>query len=151
MQYNVLAERYAATSEEFPKYCPEFALDWSYRCSMILDDLKRRSADIITLQEVENGVFENFFMKELSAIGYAGEFVAKGRQQLKRIRENEERKMKVDGCATFYKTSRFVQIVQHKHSVIEYKKLAQDAIAMNYSKAMKERVEGRGICMNITL
>ena len=55
-------------------------------------------------QEVETEQFYSYFLPELKKNGYAGVFSAKSRA---RTMSEQERKH-VDGCAIFYKTSKYV-------------------------------------------
>jgi len=55
-------------------------------------------------QEVETEQFYSYFLPELKKNGYAGVFSAKSRA---RTMTEQERKH-VDGCAIFYKTSKYV-------------------------------------------
>jgi len=62
---------------------------------------------VVTLfawQEVETEQFYSYFQPELKKNGYAGVFSAKSRA---RTMTEQERKH-VDGCAIFYKTSKYV-------------------------------------------
>lgn len=46
--YNVLCDKYATSS--LYSYCPSWALNWEYRKSAILKEIRHYEADIITLQ-----------------------------------------------------------------------------------------------------
>lgn len=59
---------------------------------------------IVSFQEVETDQFYNFFLPELKRDGYDGIFSAKSRA---RTMTESERKY-VDGCAIFYRTSKYV-------------------------------------------
>jgi CCR4-NOT transcription complex subunit 6 len=98
-------------------YCPTWALDWSYRRKLIIQELKHYSADIISLQEVETDQFYNFFLPELQHDGYAGIFAAKSRAK---TMSETDRKF-VDGCAIFYRTNKFKLIKEH---LVEFNQLA---------------------------
>lgn len=102
MCYNVLCDKYA--TRQMYSYCPSWALNWDYRKKGILDEIRHYSADIINLQEVEMDQFYNFFLPELKAEGYAGIYSPKSRA--KTMAENERKY--VDGCAIFYRTSKWV-------------------------------------------
>ena len=75
------------------------------------------SADIVTLQEVEMEQFYNYFLRELKRDGYEGIFSPKSRAK---TMTDTERK-RVDGCAIFYKTSKFTLVKEH---LIEFNQLA---------------------------
>lgn len=98
-------------------YCPSWALEWEYRKKGIMDEIKHYIADIITLQEVETDQFFNFFLPELKNEGYDGIFSPKSRA--KHMSENERKY--VDGCAIFWRTSKFTLV---KERLIEFNQLA---------------------------
>ena len=75
---------------------------------MILDELKARDADILTLQEVDVENYNEFFAPNL-AQEYKGVFHAKGRARTM----SEKEAKNVDGCATFYKHSKYMQLQKH--------------------------------------
>ena len=80
---------------------------------MILRELEKQDADILTLQEVDIENYGDFFARNLAHQDYKGVFQAKGRA---RTMSEKEAKV-VDGCATFYKSSKYLLL--HKH-VINY-------------------------------
>lgn len=101
MTYNVLAENYATRSQY--GYCPSWALGWSYRKNLILKEILTNQADIVCLQEVVSEEYHNYFKPQLAEEGYEGVFEAKSRARTM----NEDEKKFVDGCAIFYKSSKF--------------------------------------------
>ncbi|XP_071515621.1 uncharacterized protein [Panulirus ornatus] len=115
MCYNVLCDKYA--TRQMYGYCPSWALEWEYRKKGIMDEIKHYLADIITLQEVETDQFFNFFLPELKNEGYDGIFSPKSRA--KHMPENERKY--VDGCAIFWRTSKFTLV---KERLIEFNQLA---------------------------
>jgi len=115
MCYNVLCDRYA--TRNLYGYCPQWALNWEYRKKGILDEVRHYAADIITLQEVETEQFYTFFLPELKRDGYEGTFSPKSRA--KTMLDTE--KKHVDGCAIFYRTSKFVLV---KEQVVEFNQVA---------------------------
>ncbi|KAK9879023.1 hypothetical protein WA026_003836 [Henosepilachna vigintioctopunctata] len=115
MCYNVLCDKYA--TRQMYSYCPSWALSWEYRKKGILEEIRHYGADIINLQEVEMDQFYNFFLPELKQDGYDGIYSPKSRA--KHMVESERKY--VDGCAIFYKTSKFVLI---KESLVEFNQLA---------------------------
>ncbi|XP_055700412.1 CCR4-NOT transcription complex subunit 6-like [Phlebotomus papatasi] len=115
MCYNVLCDKYA--TRQMYGYCQSWALGWEYRKKAILDEIRHYSADIISLQEVETDQFYNFFKPELKNDGYEGIFSPKSRA--KTMAENERKY--VDGCAIFYRASRFSLIKEH---LVEFNQLA---------------------------
>ncbi|XP_064595029.1 uncharacterized protein LOC135461735 isoform X2 [Liolophura sinensis] len=115
MCYNVLCDKYC--TRQLYGYCPSWALNWEYRKKGILEEIKNYSADIISLQEVETDQFYNFFLPELKHDGYDGIFSPKSRA---RTMTEHERKH-VDGCAIFFRTSKFSLLKDH---LIEFNQLA---------------------------
>ncbi|CAB3409476.1 unnamed protein product [Caenorhabditis bovis] len=113
--YNVLCDKYATVNQY--SYCPSWALNWEYRKTLILKEIRTYEADIITLQEVETEQFRTLFQPELKSLGYVGIFTPKSRAK---TMSEEERKY-VDGCAIFWKTEKFELERQH---AIEFTSLA---------------------------
>lgn len=71
---------------------------------MILEEIKNHDADIVCLQEVNRDNFDNFFRRELAYKDYRGVFWPQSRA--KTMPEKEARY--VDGCATFFKSSKYI-------------------------------------------
>ncbi|XP_068909692.1 CCR4-NOT transcription complex subunit 6-like isoform X5 [Tenebrio molitor] len=115
MCYNVLCDKYA--TRQMYSYCPSWALNWDYRKKGILEEIRHYSADIINLQEVEMEQFYNYFLPELKQDGYAGIYSPKSRA--KHMAESERKY--VDGCAIFYRTTKFTLIKEH---LVEFNQLA---------------------------
>jgi CCR4-NOT transcription complex subunit 6 len=115
MCYNVLCDKYA--TRQIYGYCPSWALNWEYRKKGIIEEIRHYSADIISLQEVETDQFYNFFLPELKKDGYDGIFSPKSRART--MLESE--KKHVDGCAIFFRTSKFSLLKEH---LIEFNQLA---------------------------
>jgi len=101
ISYNVLNEAYA-THQMYP-YCPTWALDWKHRKNQVLRQVLSHDADIICLQEVAVSEFSEFFKTELGRMDYAGVYKPKSRANTM----NEKDRRTVDGCAIFYRRSRF--------------------------------------------
>ena len=118
MCYNVLCDKYA--TRQYYGYCPAWALAWDYRKKLILDDIKNFNADIICLQELETEQFYQYFLPELKQCDYDGIFSPKSRAKTM----GEHDKKHVDGCAIFFKTTRF-QLV--KDYLIEFNQIAMAA------------------------
>lgn len=102
MCYNVLCDKLA--TRQLYGYCPNWALNWDYRRKSIMDEIRNFSADIISLQEVETDQFYNYFLPELQSEGYDGIFSPKSRAKTM----SEQDRKHVDGCAIFFKTSKWV-------------------------------------------
>ncbi|XP_055645425.1 CCR4-NOT transcription complex subunit 6-like [Toxorhynchites rutilus septentrionalis] len=115
MCYNVLCDKYA--TRQMYGYCPSWALTWEYRKKAILDEIRHFAADIINLQEVETEQYFNFFKPELKNDGYESIFSPKSRA--KTMAESDRKY--VDGCAIFYRSSKFSLIKEH---LIEFNQLA---------------------------
>lgn len=115
MCYNVLCDKYA--TRQLYGYCPSWALNWEFRKKNICGEIREYSADIINLQEVETEQFYDFFLPALKAEGYDGIFSPKSRA---RTMKEADRKH-VDGCAIFFKHSKFSLIKEH---LVEFNQLA---------------------------
>ncbi|CAK0911320.1 unnamed protein product [Prorocentrum cordatum] len=120
MNWNVLADLYA-TESVYP-YCEKWALSWTWRKHLILKELKSMTADIITLQEVQKDAFDDWFKPQLAEAGYEGIY-----QQKKRDPIFHRGKYTAEGCATFYKTTRFKRVDKQ---VIDYDKLSASEVGM---------------------
>jgi len=118
MSYNLLAEVYA-TRQLYP-YCPIWAISWGYRRQIILRELDHHSADVLCLQEMQQDHYDDYMAPQLKARGYEGLFKAK-------TRESMGRKGKIDGCAIFYKTSKF--------RLLESNGIELNALAYNAAEA----------------
>ncbi|CAE7452212.1 CCR4-1 [Symbiodinium microadriaticum] len=113
--WNILADLYA-TENVYP-YCEKWALSWNWRKHLIIKEVKSMGADIITLQEVQKDAFDEWFKPELAADGYDGLF-----QQKKRDPIFHRGKYTSEGCATFWRTSRFKRVEKH---IFDYDRLSQ--------------------------
>mmetsp|Transcript_3408 Transcript_3408/g.9763 ORF Transcript_3408/g.9763 Transcript_3408/m.9763 type:complete len:604 (+) Transcript_3408:115-1926(+) len=118
MNWNVLADLYA-TESVYP-YCEKWALSWTWRKHLIMKELKSMAADIITLQEVQKDAYEEWFRPQLAEAGYEGIF-----QQKKREPIFHRGKYIAEGCATFYKTTRFKRVDKQ---IIDYDRLTTSEV-----------------------
>jgi CCR4-NOT transcription complex subunit 6 len=100
LSYNILCENYAI-DEYFP-HSPGPVLNWEYRKKLILDELINRDADILCLQEVEVAQYQDFFLTNLK--DYEGVYWPTSDYK----KASTEDQKRIDGCATFYKKSKFV-------------------------------------------
>ncbi|PRP78127.1 hypothetical protein PROFUN_13929 [Planoprotostelium fungivorum] len=128
LSYNILADCYAQTGVY--GYCPQWALHWDYRSAHIRNEILLYDPDIVCLQEVEAGAFSDFFKPELGAAGYSGVFTPKSRA---RTMDNWTN---VDGCAIFYKRSKFnlaeeVAIEYQMVAMSKHKELSEDSEAFS--------------------
>jgi CCR4-NOT transcription complex subunit 6 len=108
--YNILAER-AATSQMYG-YTPSWALAWDYRKELILQEIMGCGSDFICLQEVEDERFHDTFLQNLKSEGYEGAFFPKTRSRTM----STDEKRRVDGCATFWKASKWVRFLAFQTS-----------------------------------
>jgi len=123
MNWNIFADIYA-TDSMYP-YCEKWALAWSWRKELILMELKS-GADIITLQEVQQDVYDDWLRPELLKNGYEGSYQQQTREPI-----FHEGKYTTEGCATFWKTFRFRSMEKRvveldKEAAKELRKAAQD-------------------------
>ncbi len=100
--WNTLCDKYA-TSQQYG-YTPTSALAWEYRKEQILQEIQSSEADLICLQEVDMDSFKEFFSMKLAYSDYKGVFWPKSRA---RTMFEKDAKV-VDGCATFYKGSKYI-------------------------------------------
>lgn len=107
MTYNTLCQHYATPN--LYKYTPSWALEWPYRRDALRDEVIKYDGDIVCLQEVETRTFYEYWTPLMQELGYKGCFYSKTRS--KTMSEMESKK--VDGCATFYRTSKFNLIQKH--------------------------------------
>jgi CCR4-NOT transcription complex subunit 6 len=98
--YNILCEKYA--TERLYGYTPSWALSWDYRKELILTEVMNHNADFLCLQEVDIAQYEDYFIKHLTAQDYEGVYGPKSRYKTM----NDADRRQVDGCATFYKSSK---------------------------------------------
>ncbi|KDQ21881.1 hypothetical protein BOTBODRAFT_150898 [Botryobasidium botryosum FD-172 SS1] len=113
--YNILCER-SATSQMYG-YTPSWALSWDYRKELILTEIMTYDSDFLCLQEVDVAQYEDYFLPSLSPHGYEGVYWPKTRART--MGESERRR--VDGCATFFKSSKY-QLVEQQ--LIEFNQVA---------------------------
>jgi len=88
------------------------------------------AADIITLQEVQKDAFDDWFRPQLAEAGYEGVF-----QQKKREPIFHRGKYTAEGCATFYKTTRFKRVDKQ---VIDYDRMSQTELRNNHVADMQD-------------
>lgn len=74
-------------------------LAWTYRRALLFSELKEIDADVFCLQEVQADYYDSDFVPFFKSLGYEGLYKMK-------FRENNDF-LKVDGCAIFWKTSKF--------------------------------------------
>lgn len=100
--YNILCDNYV-NIQQYP-YTPLVALAWDYRKELILQEIQAQDPDFVCLQEVNTNSFDEFFSMKLAYADYKGIFWPKTRSKTM-----SEKDAKVaDGCATFYKASKYI-------------------------------------------
>ncbi|XP_041810095.1 protein angel homolog 1 isoform X1 [Chelmon rostratus] len=97
MSYNILAQDLLEANQELYTHCPLEVLDWSYRCSLLLEEIMKWTPDILCLQEVQENHYHEHLYPVLSQMGYT--CVYKRRTGTK-----------TDGCATCYRSSCFSKL-----------------------------------------
>ncbi|KYK57126.1 Glucose-repressible alcohol dehydrogenase transcriptional effector [Drechmeria coniospora] len=100
--WNVLCDKYATASTY--GYTPTGALHWEYRKDCILEELRLRDADFLALQEVSTDAFKEDLSPELAQMDYKGVHWPKSRARTM----SEKDAQSVDGCAMFYKQSKYI-------------------------------------------
>lgn len=145
VSYNILADLYADTdtarNELFP-YCPAAVLALDYRKSLYLKEIAGYNADIVCLQEVDRGVFNDDLVPFLSTVGLTGVFNAKGGQV-------------AEGLACFYRDSKFKLI--ESHSIILSDAIKTEPVLQDlYSKILEneklaERFLSRTTALQVAL
>ncbi|PHH63158.1 hypothetical protein CDD81_6209 [Ophiocordyceps australis] len=100
--WNVLCDKYATAATY--GYTPTGALNWDYRKECILQELRLRDADFLALQEVSTDAFKDDLCPELAQMDYKGVHWPKSRAKTM----SEKDAQSVDGCAVFYKQSKFI-------------------------------------------
>jgi CCR4-NOT transcription complex subunit 6 len=100
--YNILCDNYV-NIQQYP-YTPLVALAWDYRKELILQEILAQDPDFVCLQEVNTNSFEEFFSMKLAHADYKGIFWPKTRSKTM----SEKDAKAADGCATFYKASKYI-------------------------------------------
>ncbi|XP_077991188.1 protein angel homolog 2-like [Glandiceps talaboti] len=137
LSYNVLAQGLIADNGYLYTQCASDILQWNYRKSNLLREIKELNPDVLCLQEVQEDHFNNFFQPQLALLGYDGVY--------KRRTGNKH-----DGCATFHRRSKF-DLVSHK--LVEYYKkdaypLDRDNVAVVVLlKPVKSKFSRQRVCI----
>lgn len=111
--YNILAEIYA-TQQQYP-YADLWCLSWDFRFQNIIREIVDVGPDIVCLQEVQADHYESHFYNAMHDAGFEGVFKQKTRQAMGMTG-------KVDGCALFWRRTKFHLIESYS---IEFNELAQ--------------------------
>ncbi|KZT42509.1 hypothetical protein SISSUDRAFT_980232 [Sistotremastrum suecicum HHB10207 ss-3] len=115
LSYNILCDRCATPN--LYGYTPSWALSWEYRKGLILQEIQSYDADFLCLQEVDIAQYEDYFTLRLTAQEYEGVFWPKFRARTM----GEAERRRVDGCAIFYKSSKY-QLVEKQF--LEFSQIA---------------------------
>lgn len=115
LSWNVLCDKYA--TQQTYGYTPSGALSWEYRKQCIFTELHDRDADFLALQEMSTGAFRDDFQPELAKWDYKG--VQWPKTRAKTMAEKDA--LDVDGCAIFWKNSKFILLDKQ---VIEFASIA---------------------------
>ncbi|KAL4604122.1 hypothetical protein ACB092_10G170300 [Castanea dentata] len=119
LTYNILADSLSINALE---YCPRWALAWEYRQEILLEEIIKYDADILCLQEVQCDHFENFFEPELKKLGYS---VMYKKRTGSGLFLGETEKSTNHGCATFYQSKLFKEIMKYE---LEFDKEASSVV-----------------------
>jgi len=114
-------------------YTPSWALAWDYRKELILTEIMNYDADILCLQEVDMAQYEDYFLTHLSAQEYEGVYSPKTKAH---TMEESQRRL-VDGCAIFYKSSKYQLVETH---VVDFRRVAMQRADFKKTDDMFNRV-----------
>jgi len=95
VSYNILSQSCLEDNKHLYDASPPEVLEWDHRKHNLLKEIMHFKADIITLQEVNQNVYDDFFKPNMEMQGYKGVY---------KRRTGEE---KQDGCAIFYHAEKF--------------------------------------------
>ena len=101
LQLNMLADGLSGLRDDLGAFSRARAedLSWDSRKAQLLYEILQYAPDVITLQECDH--YYDFFLPELSAMGYDGLFAPKPSSACLEVSENS------DGCAIFLKRGKF--------------------------------------------
>ncbi|KAF7715406.1 Glucose-repressible alcohol dehydrogenase transcriptional effector [Penicillium ucsense] len=102
LSYNTLCDS-SATQSHYG-YAPSRVLSWEFRRELILNELRSHNSDIVCLQEVDQGSYNHFYREQLAYSDYKGVYWPRGRA----MGMQEEDAKSVDGCAIFYKGTKYI-------------------------------------------
>ncbi|KAF3902254.1 Nocturnin [Arthrobotrys entomopaga] len=134
VSYNILCEKYA-TPQAYG-YVPSWALAWDYRKSLISQDILTSNADIVCLQEADLNNFEDYLSPTMAYQDYKGVLFQKTRARNFGAQETRQ----VDGCAIFWKTTKFNLLDKQ---VINFQQLAINRPDMKKATDIFNRVMPR--------
>ncbi|ROT39882.1 glucose-repressible alcohol dehydrogenase transcriptional effector [Sodiomyces alkalinus F11] len=113
--WNVLCDKYA-TPQTYG-YTPTGALSWEYRKECVMEELRDKDADFLCLQEISTESFKEELSPALAQMDYKGVHWPKTRAKTM----GEKDALGVDGCATFFKASKYILLDKQ---VIEFAAIA---------------------------
>ena len=101
IQLNMLADGLSGLRTDLGAFSRAKAddLQWDNRKKQLLNELVQYKPDLITLQECDH--YYDFFLPELTSMGYDGLFAPKPSSACLEVSENS------DGCAIFLKRNKF--------------------------------------------
>ncbi|PNS21362.1 hypothetical protein CAC42_1141 [Sphaceloma murrayae] len=138
---NILCPKYV-TATQYP-YVPSRALAWDRRREMVINEIRHRNADIVCLQEIDSESFNEEFRPNLAANDYKGIFWQKSRAQTMAEREAKL----VDGCATFWKNSKYIMLDKQ---MVDFRKMAINRADMKGEHDIFNRVMTRDDIATVT-
>ncbi|XP_042235783.1 uncharacterized protein LOC121875338 isoform X2 [Homarus americanus] len=104
MSYNVLGQTLLASNMYLYSSCKEEHLSWPYRWALLQHEIGDLEPDVLMLQEVQASHYHSHYLPWLTFQGYDGLY-------------KKRTGLKDDGCAIFFKKSKFALI---EHSSVEY-------------------------------
>nr|PIM05199.1 endonuclease/exonuclease/phosphatase family protein [Toxoplasma gondii COUG] len=147
MTWNVLAELYG-TLDAFP-HCDPYMLAWPYRRQRILEEILAHNPDVVCLQEVQSEHFEDFFLPELARYGYNGTYKQKTMEVFTSgSGKKSGGKFTMDGCATFYRKSKFTIVDQ---CGLEFSQLIKQASREQLPRQLQRQAVRRLLKDNVAL
>ncbi|KAF2219868.1 glucose-repressible alcohol dehydrogenase-like protein transcriptional effector [Elsinoe ampelina] len=138
---NILCPKYV-TATQYP-YVPSRALAWDRRREMVMNEIRHRDADIVCLQEIDSESFNEAFRPTLARNDYKGIFWQKSRAQTMAEREAKL----VDGCATFWKNSKYIMLDKQ---MVDFRKMAINRADMKGEHDIFNRVMTRDDIATVT-
>lgn len=140
MQWNILAQALGEGKDGFTR-CPPDALNWQERKYLILEEILTYRPDILCLQEVDH--YHDTFQPIMASLGYRGSFMAKPWSPCLDVERNNG----PDGCALFYRRSRFSPQAT-AHLRLSATTLPTNQVAV--VQTLRCRGTGRRLCVAVT-
>ncbi|XP_069027004.1 nocturnin-like isoform X2 [Embiotoca jacksoni] len=140
MQWNILAQALGEGKDGFIR-CPLDALNWHERKYLILEEILTYRPDILCLQEVDH--YYDTFQPIMAGLGYHGSFLAKPWSPCLDVERNNG----PDGCALFYRRSRF-SLRATAHLRLSAVTMPTNQVAI--VQTLTCRATGRPLCVGVT-